>query len=426
MKLEVRVWVLISLFLFPSLCLGQDKKAQKEAVKKVVLRGAIEYWSPPIKMGAVKAENGRLSGVTVTIKSLFQYPESGEVTVLKDGFLPKSVVIKEGSPVVFHNKRAVYCKLRALSKRGEIDFFESLPPSSKMRKIFKKEATVKVQCVFHKNEWCWIYVSKNKSYSAKTNKNGAFEIKGAKPGPYQLTFMHSLVNFKKEVFTVRAKDTELRTDKRLRLNLKHGITSLSLKPVGLMKPKPGCVSGYLRGVKTGFVYAYRVKGSHSFKKEERVQVIDFKKSEKDPRAVVVAVGGKVVVRNSSGTLMVVKANHPILKTPLNEALRKGEEEEIKTSRSGLFRLYYEKLGLVNKRGEVWVLVAKNPYYAVINEAGCFALPKLPKGKYKLKFWDPEHKMPRSLNFNDKVMRLSPAGVKYRQEGDETVFVTGGR
>lgn len=425
MKLEVSVWVLISLFLFPSLCLGQDKKAQKEAVKKVVLRGAIEYWSPPIKMGAVKAENGRLSGVTVTIKSLFQYPESGEVTVLKDGFLPKSVVIKEGSPVVFHNKRAVYCKLRALSKRGEIDFFESLPPGSKMRKIFKKEATVKVQCVFHKNEWCWIYVSKNKSYSAKTDKDGRFEIKGAKPGPYQLTFFHSLVNFKKEVFTVHAKDIELRTDKRLRLNLKHGITSLSLKPVGLMKPKPGCLSGCLKGVKTGFVYAYRVKKARSFKKEELNKTVELRDAKPFPRAIVVAVGGKLLLKNSGSSVVSIKLNYPFLAMPINEILEKEGKKEIKFTKHGLYRLTYTRYGPGSQRfGELCILVADNPYYSVVNEAGCFALPKLPKGKYRLKFWDPDHKMPRSLKFNDKVIRWSPAGVRYRQKDEETIFVTG--
>lgn len=427
MKLEVRVWVLISLFLFPSPCLGQDKETQKELVKKVVLRGAIEYWSPPVKIGVVKAENGRLSEVTVTIKSLFQYPESGEVAVLDDGFLPKNVVVKEGSPVVFHNKRAVYCKLRALSKRGEIDFFESLPPGSKMTKIFKKEATVKVQCVFHKNEWCWIYVSKNKSYSAKTSKDGRFEIKGAKPGPYQLTFEHPLLNFKKEVFTVRAKGIELRTDKRLRLNLKHGITSLSLKPVGLMKPKPGCLSGCIGGVKTGFVYAYKVTKARSFKKEELNKAVEFKDAKPFPRAVVVAIGGKILVKNSGSGFVNIRLNHPFLAMPINEGLEKDGKKEIKLSKHGLYCLTYTRYGPGKQSfGELWILVADNPYYSVINEAGCFALPKLPKGRYRLKFWDPNHKMPRKLKFNRRVVRWSPAGVRYTQKGEETVFVTGKR
>lgn len=423
MKLKLS-FVILALSMSPTIAVGQDKKTEKETVKKTILRGTIKYWTPTLGIGAVKTANERLNAVTVKIHSLFKFPESGLITMTDKGFSERKIVIGEGCPVTFHNKRKTYCKLRALSKRGGIDLDEAMPPRSRMTKTFPKEAHVKVQCSVHKDEWCWIIVSKNKSYSGRSNDKGFFGIKGAKPGPYRIEFSHEKVDFDDEVFIVKSRSFTVRTDTVIRLNLAVGVTELALEPIGLMKPKPGQISGCLRGVKAGYVYVKKVPGDHRFKKSELTKTVNFEKDGPNARVVVVGVGGKIILKNQRKQMMNVKSSNPAVRINFDEVLsQKGDQFEFIAKRRGSFHVEYRGYSFAKPlNGRIRVLVADNPYYAIINEAGCFTLPKLPSGKYRLVFWT-ENDSHFKVKVNGVEKMVSARGLKIRYDSKKSVFIS---
>lgn len=66
--------------------------------------------------------------------------------------------------------------------------------------------------------------------------------------------------------------------------------------------------------------------------------------------------------------------------------RTGESRPVTFEQAGLVRVYCE----IHAHMKGFILVLKNPFYALVGEDGAFRIEGLPAGKYKVTAWQEEH------------------------------------
>jgi plastocyanin len=100
-----------------------------------------------------------------------------------------------------------------------------------------------------------------------------------------------------------------------------------------------------------------------------------------PRVVLVPAGGTVEFLNSDRllhNLHSVSTHNP----SFNRTQPKGRVIPIAFAKPEIIRLDCD----LHSWMRAWVVVADHPFYALSNEAGEFALPSVPPGKYTLQIW----------------------------------------
>lgn len=136
------------------------------------------------------------------------------------------------------------------------------------------------------------------------------------------------------------------------------------------------------------VYLDKVEAGKSFPAEAKKIVIDQKGCRFTPFLQVMANGRELKVTNSDGVLHNIHTY---------ELIKKARRTVFNVSQPNKGDVFTKKIRL--RRGMAmkvecdahdfmhgWVFVARNPYYAVVDEHGKFTIGDVPPGKYVLKAW----------------------------------------
>ncbi len=141
-------------------------------------------------------------------------------------------------------------------------------------------------------------------------------------------------------------------------------------------------------VKNAVVFLDKVKQGKAFPEELKTVKLDQKGCAFLPGFTVVANGGELTATNSDSTLhnihtyeLIGKARRTMMNVSQPSAgdtvtkkvkMRKGSGVKIECDAHDFMHAY--------------MFVAKNPYFAVINDKGEFQIDNIPAGKYKVRLW----------------------------------------
>ncbi len=141
---------------------------------------------------------------------------------------------------------------------------------------------------------------------------------------------------------------------------------------------PALVVGPEQGVRDVIVFIKKIKKGKPWAKSAEAAVLKNIECRFEPHVQVVRKGKLTVVNDDP----ILHNTHGFYgkRTAFNMALpNKGERIEASLRRTGLARMECDAHAWMR----AYVYVAKNPYYAVTNEGGAFALPDVPPGEYTL-------------------------------------------
>lgn len=152
---------------------------------------------------------------------------------------------------------------------------------------------------------------------------------------------------------------------------------------GKEKQSEELVVGPQRGVRSAVVWLQTPPPGatwDSAAKPEKVEM-DQKACVFVPRVVLVPAGGTVEFLNSDRLLHNLHSasrDNPAF----NRTQPRGRAIAIAFARPEIIRVNCD----LHSWMRAWVVVADHPFYALTNEAGEFALPNVPPGKYTLQIW----------------------------------------
>jgi plastocyanin len=105
-----------------------------------------------------------------------------------------------------------------------------------------------------------------------------------------------------------------------------------------------------------------------------------------PSVVAVPVGGTVAFPNGDPFFHNVFSYSSAKRFDLGR-YPQGESKDVTFPEAGIVEVFCEIHDFM--RGAI--LVTENPYYAVVGADGSFRITDVPPGKYKLAFWQPDHR-----------------------------------
>ena len=162
--------------------------------------------------------------------------------------------------------------------------------------------------------------------------------------------------------------------------------------------------GALRGV---VVYLDKVKKGKAYPKETQSAVVDQKKCAYVPYLQVVAEGGKVTILNSDDahhnihTYEIIGRSKRSMWNISQPKQRKKVVRRAKVRRSPIVRIECD----VHNWMKGFLFVARNPYYALVNDDGSFEINDVLPGKYSLRAWHP------ALGVKKKKITITAGGKK---------------
>ncbi len=104
-----------------------------------------------------------------------------------------------------------------------------------------------------------------------------------------------------------------------------------------------------------------------------------------PSVVVVRVGGTVAFPNGDPFFHNVFSYSSAKRFDLGR-YPKGESKSVTFPEAGIVEVFCE----VHEFMRGAILVAENPYYAIVGADGSFRIPGVPPGTYTIAFWHPDH------------------------------------
>jgi plastocyanin len=152
---------------------------------------------------------------------------------------------------------------------------------------------------------------------------------------------------------------------------------------------PRIVLGPDNTVQGAIIYLKGIAKGKAFEKPKKPPVIDNVKCKFEPEVQAVPVGTEVIIRNSDPVL---HNTHGYLladgrrgRTVFNEAMP-NKDQQVKTvlKLPGVIDVACDVHGWM----QGWVMVADNPYYAITDKSGAFAIKDIPPGKYTLAAFQP--------------------------------------
>ena len=140
------------------------------------------------------------------------------------------------------------------------------------------------------------------------------------------------------------------------------------------------------------VYLEDVDAGKAFPKEAEAIVVDQKNCRFTPYLQVMANGSEIKVINPDPILHNVRA-YELLPTADNSTMRRTifnvslPDFETFARKVSLRRAQALKLECsAHSAMHAWVFLARNPYYALVDENGAFAITDVPPGNYVIKSW----------------------------------------
>ena len=155
------------------------------------------------------------------------------------------------------------------------------------------------------------------------------------------------------------------------------------------RDEPRIVLGPDNTVQGAIVYLKGVEKGKAFEKPKKPPVVDNVKCKFEPEIQVVSVGTEILIVNSDPVL---HNTHGYLitdsrrgRTVFNQAMpQKGQQVKSTLKLPGMIDVACDVHGWM----QAWILVAENPYYAVTEKNGTFAIKDIPPGKYTLATFQP--------------------------------------
>jgi plastocyanin len=150
------------------------------------------------------------------------------------------------------------------------------------------------------------------------------------------------------------------------------------------RDEPRIVLGPGNTVQGAIVYLKGVEKGKAFEKPTKPPVIDNSKCKFEPEVQVVPTGTEVIVHNSDPILHnthgYLLADSRRGRTVFNNAIpEKGQQFKTTLKLPGIVDVACDVHGWM----QGWILVAENPYYAITEKNGTFAIKDIPPGKYTL-------------------------------------------
>ncbi|HWO41598.1 MAG TPA: carboxypeptidase regulatory-like domain-containing protein [Candidatus Eisenbacteria bacterium] len=150
------------------------------------------------------------------------------------------------------------------------------------------------------------------------------------------------------------------------------------------RDEPRIVLGPDKTVEGAIVFLKGVEKGKPFEKPKKPPVVDNEKCRFVPEIQVAPVGTELVIANSDPVL---HNTHGYLlsdsrrgRTVFNQALpQKGQQVKTTLKLPGIVDIACDVHGWM----QGWLLVADNPYYAITDKNGAFAIKDIPPGKYTL-------------------------------------------
>ncbi len=155
------------------------------------------------------------------------------------------------------------------------------------------------------------------------------------------------------------------------------------------RDEPRIVLGPENTIQGAVVYLKGVEKGRAFEKPKKPPVIDNTKCRFEPELQVVPARTEILIVNSDPVL---HNTHGYLltdsrrgRTVFNEAMpQKGQQIKSTLKSPGIVDVACDVHGWM----QGWILVAENPYYAVTEKNGTFAIKDIPPGKYTLATFQP--------------------------------------
>jgi len=136
------------------------------------------------------------------------------------------------------------------------------------------------------------------------------------------------------------------------------------------------------------VYLSKVKEGKPFKAGQKKLTLNQKKCEFMPYLSAMSNGGVLEAVNSDNTLhnihtyeLIKKARRTVLNVSQPEA-GSVVEKKIKLRKGDVMKVECDAHDFMH----AFIFVAKNPYFALVNEKGEFEIKDVPPGKYTIKAW----------------------------------------
>lgn len=150
---------------------------------------------------------------------------------------------------------------------------------------------------------------------------------------------------------------------------------------GKEKESEELVVGPQRGVRNAVVWLQTPPPASTWLSGPENVEMDQKSCVFIPRVVIVPAGGTVEFLNSDRLLHNLHSASRENPT-FNRTQPRGRAIPISFARPEIVRIDCD----LHSWMRAWVVVADHPFYALSNEAGEFALPSVPPGKYTLQVW----------------------------------------
>jgi plastocyanin len=155
------------------------------------------------------------------------------------------------------------------------------------------------------------------------------------------------------------------------------------------RDEPRIILGPDNTVQGAIVYLKGVEKGKALEKPKKPPVIDNTKCKFEPELQVVPVGTEILILNSDPVL---HNTHGYLitdsrrgRTVFNQALpQKGQQVKTVLKLPGIVDVACDVHGWM----QGWILVAENPYHAITEKNGTFAIKDIPPGKYTLATFQP--------------------------------------
>lgn len=152
---------------------------------------------------------------------------------------------------------------------------------------------------------------------------------------------------------------------------------------------PRIVLGKDNTVQGAIAYLKGIEKGKAFEKPKKPPMVDNSKCKFEPEVQAVPVGTEVIIHNSDPVL---HNTHGYLladgrrgRTVFNEALpNKGQQVKAVLKLPGVVDVACDVHGWM----QGWVMVVENPYYAITQKDGAFAIKDIPPGKYTLVTFQP--------------------------------------
>jgi plastocyanin len=155
------------------------------------------------------------------------------------------------------------------------------------------------------------------------------------------------------------------------------------------RDEPRLVLGSDNTVPGAVVFLKGVEKGKAFEKPKKPPVVDNAKCKFEPELQVVPAGTEILILNSDPVL---HNTHGYLltdsrrgRTVFNQALpQKGQQVKSTLKSPGVVDVACDVHGWM----QGWIVVADNPYFAVTEKNGTFAIKDIPPGKYTLATFQP--------------------------------------